>query len=360
MKKFILSSFFTFLISLFLAVICDIAFSFYSLKYQGQLGIGDNRDTTTLIAVVVAFTFYLQYAVFIYGAFRIYKIAKLESIRAPQYLFIIGIFLLAPYITFALISSEAGMINTARITQQINKKHDMEQNNLCPSDGVRTKSSASGVSDTYTCKNGRLNGIYKKYDSSGVIETTQEYIDGYRNGLYRKYNEDGLLNSQMRYFLIEEKRPFGATAFVEDASGRYGYKDTYIQLSDEEDFIKNGVDSKLQVCTNKDGINRQYFNDFNGQTPSTISRSYTCKNGILSGVYTEYIYLGNGKVKSEISYVNGMRSGDFKFYWSEGPVRLNGTYLNDKKDGVFRQYNLDGSLVYEVIYKNDVLQQSAQ
>jgi TonB family protein len=55
-------------------------------------------------------------------------------------------------------------------------------------------------------------------------------------------------------------------------------------------------------------------------------------------------YFPNGKIQSEISYVNKIREGAAKFYYDNGNLRQEFSYLNGKVNGLVKEYYENGKL----------------
>jgi TonB family protein len=55
-------------------------------------------------------------------------------------------------------------------------------------------------------------------------------------------------------------------------------------------------------------------------------------------------YYPNGKIESEINYVNKVRDGAAKFYWDNGNPKFEMNYNNGKVDGLVKEYYQNGNL----------------
>ena len=113
--------------------------------------------------------------------------------------------------------------------------------------------------------------------------------------------------------------------------------------------------------------------------PLSIDHSATVKpmkNGKLHGV--KKVYLGNGILYQEQSYVNGIAEGVWKrynnrtgkilyynefsngkkngleriYHWKKGYLEQEANYVNDLKEGIERHYDKSGKLVKEIPYVN--------
>jgi TonB family protein len=55
-------------------------------------------------------------------------------------------------------------------------------------------------------------------------------------------------------------------------------------------------------------------------------------------------YYPNGKIQSEISYINKIREGAAKFYYENGNIRQEFSYINGKVEGLVKEYYENGKL----------------
>ncbi len=74
------------------------------------------------------------------------------------------------------------------------------------------------------------------------------------------------------------------------------------------------------------------------------------KNGLIKS------YASDGKLKTEINYVNGVKHGKSFLYYRDGKtVQLEMPYSNGKRHGLSKKYFESGELYAETSYENDVL-----
>lgn len=65
-------------------------------------------------------------------------------------------------------------------------------------------------------------------------------------------------------------------------------------------------------------------------------------------------YYGNGKIKSETTYVDGKANGIKKEYYESGELEIESTKLNGKTNGIFKWFFKNGNLKCEAYYVNDL------
>ncbi len=66
-------------------------------------------------------------------------------------------------------------------------------------------------------------------------------------------------------------------------------------------------------------------------------------------------YTKEGKLKVELTILNGKRNGIAKNYYSNGKVSLEMNYKQGKRDGLSKRYYEDGTLYQETNYKDDLI-----
>ncbi len=64
-------------------------------------------------------------------------------------------------------------------------------------------------------------------------------------------------------------------------------------------------------------------------------------------------YSQDGKLKTELTILNGKRHGVAKNYYKNGKLSLEMNYKNGKREGLSKRYYEDGTLYQETLYKDD-------
>ena len=64
---------------------------------------------------------------------------------------------------------------------------------------------------------------------------------------------------------------------------------------------------------------------------------------LLNGIIREYFK--NGTVSSEGEYINGSKTGEWKYYLVNGGLKAIGNYVNDEMDGHWKWYRENGNLM---------------
>ena len=107
---------------------------------------------------------------------------------------------------------------------------------------------------------------------------------------------------------------------------------------------KKNLKSKKKADTT-DGFKRYYYSDGKLKTELTIL------NGKRNG--NAKIYYKNGKVSLQMTYKNGLRSGPSKRHYEDGTLYQETTYKEDKIDGERKRYRENGKILSVARYERD-------
>jgi len=165
------------------------------------------------------------------------------------------------------------------------------------------------ISD-YDKENGST--YYKYLYLNGQMQTQGWYKDGLRHGEWRYYYIDGTLEAT-----------------------RFYHKD---QLHGTQQNFR--VDGNVESHTTYDYgqvIEEVYYNT-NKEMYETVNFKEAEKK------YTLTTHFQNGKVQTEIAYVNGVQHGPYKLYNFYGTVVVSGTYHNGNQHGEWKWFYSDGEL----------------
>ena len=161
---------------------------------------------------------------------------------------------------------------------------------------------------------GELNGKVKIYDSYGILRLEGEFLNGELNGPVKEYYD----NNQLR--------------FVGECL--YNYK-----LRGKE-YINGRLEFEGDYLFNKKWNGKGY--DEKGDI------IYELKNG--TGKVK--IYDGNGDIKFDGEFINGIINGKGKKY-SNGKLIFDGEFLDGKKNGQGAKYNIYGYTIFKGEYLNN-------
>ncbi len=199
---------------------------------------------------------------------------------------------------------------------------------------------------------GKLYGIYMEYYTNGNIMKIYEYKDGLKDGLCKKYYENNKIHIETKY----------VNNMKNGISLKYDESGNLIEKSYYKDDILNGlciyyknnnVEKEINYENGKrEGVSILYKYDDENKLIYKNEIIYK-EDLIYNGTYCEYYE--NNKVKSEITYVNGMKEGVKKDYYEDGKIYLEVTYVNNMKNGISLKYDKNGNILIEEYYINDKL-----
>lgn len=199
---------------------------------------------------------------------------------------------------------------------------------------------------------GKLYGSYIEYYYNGNIMNIYEYKDGLKDGLCKNYYENGKIHFETTY--INNMK--NGISFVYNESGNIIEKSYY--KDDKYDglciyYKNNNVEEEINYENGKrEGVSILYKYDDENKLIHKNEIIYK-DDKIYNGTYCEYYE--NTNVKSEVTYVNGMKEGIRKDYYEDGKIKFEIIYVNDMKNGVLLEYDTNGNVILEEYYINDKL-----
>lgn len=207
--------------------------------------------------------------------------------------------------------------------------------------GVAKEYDEEGVlTSEFTYVNDQHNGAYKIYEGGKLI-LTGNIARGEKNGLFKEYDDEGKLRKE--YTLIDGLFDGSYTAYYYDenvmyikVTGQYK-KDVQIgrwQTIKTKDKKIDILDSKTYVDGEVDG----FYKEVKGDSIIFASK----KNGVQEGKYSLY--------RNIATLLLGGLSGDT----SNCPVTEVGYYHEGQKDGLWKYYDFTGTLIKEGFYARDL------
>ncbi len=94
----------------------------------------------------------------------------------------------------------------------------------------------------------------------------------------------------------------------------------------------------------KEGVERKFFS-YDKPREET---EYLA--GVKDGQYTKYFF--SGGVNLEGTYKDGKKDGKWTKYFEDGSIRQDGSYKYGRKDGVWKSYSRKGAVVGQATYKD--------
>ena len=196
--------------------------------------------------------------------------------------------------------------------------------------------------------NSLRNGKGKEYKSNSLI-FEGEYLNGQRNENGKEYGNSGKL-------LFEGEYKYGRRW-----NGKFYYLNNIYELKDGKGYIKEDQDYYVTFEGEylnglRDGKGKEYFSEnkivFEGEYKYGKRWNGKFYNGDElkngKGYIKDYIYIYD--IIFEAEYLYGEKNGKGKEYYDENQLFYEGEYLNGEKNGIGKQYYPNGELEFEGEY----------
>jgi len=219
-------------------------------------------------------------------------------------------------------------------------------------------------------KNGKVNGVYKVFSSDGSIEFETNFKDDKRNGI-RRFNtsdnqtiEANFINGQVvgKVKVINQDYLIKYMLYPNNLkNGTIEYYDTESNLLFEVPFIDKNIvqgevidysyHSKIKhlVRNHKMGKldDKTEFFDEKGNSKCVLN----FKDGKPIGAHKEF-YLNGGVYRESFYDENGIKTGTWKTYDESGKLKNEISYINGKTNGIENTY-INGFLISTCETKDD-------
>ena len=201
-------------------------------------------------------------------------------------------------------------------------------------------------------KAGKKEGLWKHYFEDGQLESTGQYKEDKEHGEWKRYHGNGQLYAIRHY---NEGKRTGDWKFYSKTgqlTHEGAYKDSY-QHGQWVEYHENGTvrSQGAYDMGSRKGIWKHYYE--NGQLE---------KEGILEGSIFEIkeegfwqFYYENGQLKEKGHFINGKKDSLWLFYYEDGSLYEEGYYENDLPSGPCKIYYPDGTLEEQGNYLNGEL-----
>lgn len=215
-----------------------------------------------------------------------------------------------------------------------------------------------------------LDGLWKFYSDSGTVASEITYSNGLKNGIRRTYLKDEVLED---YFVNDVREKYSKTLYSDGKLKRYIPIENGLEHGTSLEYNRDSV--IILICEYKKGflISREHINRLDPK-------------GLKQGLWKEF--WDNGKVKQEITYLNGKRNGYLKKYdetgtllsiekyindepvlfaeelkefeirrdyYPNGTIKIEGSYFQNKPDGIRREYDSTGTIVKGYIFSKGII-----
>ena len=207
--------------------------------------------------------------------------------------------------------------------------------------GILTKREQINRTDNFGYKQGK----WKFFWPNGNLQLEGEYLNDKKHGFFKEYDEDG-------NFLTVQK--YENDYLVADAQETK-------QLERKVSYHPNGQPAIIATYYHgkADGLRREF------DTEGKVVKGYIFSNGLLlsegitdmegrrQGKWKEFY--PSGELKSEGSYKNSNRVGDWKFYFPDKTIEVSGSYdSKGRQDGEWQWYYANGQLMRSETFENGV------
>ncbi len=178
-------------------------------------------------------------------------------------------------------------------------------------------------------------GYWREYHSNGKLKSEANYSNGKLNGLIKRYNKYGSLES-IDYMSYDS---------ISNNSRELALIEMY------KEFHPNTAIEKLvggKVNDMKNGLFREYdlegniVNGYLYENDTMIAEGVIRNDGNFEGEWT--FYYPDGKVQSKGEYINGKRNGQWVYYFNNGKVQQKGTYKDEVYVGNWVWYYENGAI----------------
>jgi uncharacterized protein len=236
--------------------------------------------------------------------------------------------------------------------------------------GNRTFYFSSGnVKETYTYKDGEIEGMNVEYYPDKSKRTELEFHNGKKDGYFSSYYRAGQKKSEGWYVDDEAQGTWIFYYGNSNISSKGEYLNdklngvTYYYWPDgrkkNDDIYEDGLftgitqydtaGKVINVADLGDGNKTITLKNINGKKEIEL----TYRNYYLQGERKEYYF--DGSIKSLSYYKNGLEDSIYKIYYHGGILATEGRYSMGKKTGEWKEYNDKGKISSVKTYLNDEL-----
>jgi uncharacterized protein len=199
---------------------------------------------------------------------------------------------------------------------------------------------AEGMMDV----NDRKQGTWKFYFETGELKSKGDYKDNLKTGEWIYYYISGQIEQRGKF--VKDKPAGTWTRFYENGNKWC------------EENLKKGVEDGSLTEYNKEGIvilqgdyvegeREGVWKLHNGDDSEEGSYQAGLQHGPWKGRYA------NGKLRYEMTFVQGVPDGKFKIFYDNGLPREEGFYTMGSREKTWNKYDMEGNLYLTITYKND-------
>lgn len=192
-------------------------------------------------------------------------------------------------------------------------------------------------------------GSWKEYYVEGELRGEGDYIDGARVGSWKFYHPNGKLEQFGKY--RKGGKPHGVWIWYYE-NGAIRREENYINGKEDGEVIEYSEDGEiLEQGEYFDGLKE---GEWVLNTGDYIEKG-TYAEGMMQGEWTGR-YKSTNKLAFKGNYIENEPDGKHSYYYPNGRKMLEGKYQLGRKVGDWKRYDNQGLLVLTIRYRNGVAQ----
>lgn len=209
---------------------------------------------------------------------------------------------------------------------------------------IGSKQFANGIliNEGILDERGLQQGIWKEYDSDGVLRAIGSYDNGKKTGIWKYFFSSGVIEQVGSYF---KGKPDGEWNWF-FANGSLLRKENFIKgLPDGNYYEYDSLGQLIVSGSFQDGAaNGKWFIIDNDCKSEGL-----LKDGLKNGVWTS-VFLSNGKIASKGSFIEGLENGKFTYYYDNGNINEEGIFNYGQRSDRWKHFDKLGNLVSYLEY----------
>jgi antitoxin component YwqK of YwqJK toxin-antitoxin module len=201
-----------------------------------------------------------------------------------------------------------------------------------------------------TDNKGLKQGFWRVAYENGKTKYEATFKDNKPVGEMKRYYEDGTIKAIMIFDNTGKKSraKLFYTNGILATEGNFieSMKDSIWKYYSYYDTILKMEESYVNGI--KNGVTKKYYSN------KKIAEILEFKNGLKNGSWKEYF--DNGTLKLEANYVNDKRDGEFETFYSTGKPEMKGFFKNNFKEKEWKYFDEDGNIKMTINYVNNIPQ----
>ena len=188
-------------------------------------------------------------------------------------------------------------------------------------------------------------GHWKEFYADGSLRGEGDYLDGGRIGKWKFFHPNGKLEQVGKY--RKGGKPHGDWIWYYE-NGAVRREETYINGKEEDVMTEYDEEGNVLARGNyAGGLKEGKWEIFTGDYIETGNYVEGMMNGEWEGEYKS-----TGKTAFEGEYIEGEPEGKHTYYYPNGRKMLEGKYQSGLKVGDWKRYDENGMLVLTIRYNN--------